>query len=91
MHPVLLPDSFLHEQIQGCAPHVPSLLQSAARPQEEVLQMMKTKTKMMEDVRPYRNIKNNTPVVMQLIFYGSNKKISGKRTGSPLLFLFHFY
>lgn len=29
--PVLLPDSVLHEEIQGCLPHLPTLQQSAAR------------------------------------------------------------
>lgn len=35
--PVLLPDSFLHETLQGCIPHVPPLQQSPARREEEML------------------------------------------------------
>lgn len=39
---VLLPDPLLHEQLQGCAPHVPPLQQGAPRREETVLQMIRS-------------------------------------------------
>lgn len=38
---VLLPDPLLHEQLQGCVPHLPSLQQGAPRWEEKMLQMIK--------------------------------------------------
>lgn len=35
--PVLLPDSILHEKLQGCVPHMPSLQQNPARREEAML------------------------------------------------------